>query len=224
MLIRHETASLNGSAVLGGVDQAPSNEFQNIADLSAPIPSPFAALWQACSLTLILLNQPREIAMNASVKVITIGKRVVSADQIAFIEPFDPAANPEFKPEKDFKGRVVLLDRDAVLTEQTPKDFAEANELLLFAEDDVAVSRTIVFKIETFEPTENFKPSRPFKTRLKWSDAAGVDQSKLLLTSAETVIAEILKAKGESASPLKRAAKRPARGRKGSPRMEAFQS
>jgi hypothetical protein len=31
--------------------------------------------------------------------VITIGKRLVSLEQIAFVEPFDPANNPEFKPE-----------------------------------------------------------------------------------------------------------------------------
>ena len=29
--------------------------------------------------------------------VITIGERLVPAEQIAFAEPFDPAANPEFK-------------------------------------------------------------------------------------------------------------------------------
>jgi hypothetical protein len=44
-------------------------------------------------------------------KVVTIGKRLVPAEQIAYVEPFDPSANPEFGPEKDFKGRVVLLNR-----------------------------------------------------------------------------------------------------------------
>src|ERR1700760_4358619 len=61
-------------------------------------------------------------------KVITIGKRLVSVDQVAFVEPFDPAANPAFKPEKEFKGRVVLLDRDMLLTEQTPREFAEEKQ------------------------------------------------------------------------------------------------
>lgn len=158
-------------------------------------------------------------------KVVTIGKRLISTDQVAFVEPFDPAANPEFKPEKDFKARVVLLDRDAVLTEQTVAAFAEENGLHLFVADNVAVSRAIVFKIEMFEPTESFKPSKPYKTRLKWSDATGADQSKLLVTEPETVIAEILKAKIQDPAPAKpAAAKRPARGRKGSQRMEAFRS
>lgn len=155
-------------------------------------------------------------------KVITIGKRLVSADQVAFVEPFDPSANPEFKPEKDFKTRVVLLNRDAVLTEQTPRAFAEEHGLHLFVEDDVAVNRAIVFKIEMFEPTESFKPAKPYKTRLKWSDTSGADQSKLLLTPPETVIAEILSAKVEAPVPAKRPARRPTRGRKGSPRMEGF--
>jgi hypothetical protein len=157
-------------------------------------------------------------------KVITIGKRLVPADQVAFVEPFDPASNPEFKPEKDFKGRVVLLNREIVLTEQTPQEFAAEHDLHLFTEDGVAVNRTIRFKIETFEPTESFKPSRPYQTRLKWSDLAGDEQSKLLVTAPETVIAEILKAKVETPAPAKPRASRPARGRKGSRRMEGFQS
>src|SRR5712664_1921796 len=112
-------------------------------------------------------------------KVVTIGKRLVPAEQVAFVEPFDPSSNPEFKPEKDFKGRVVLLNREIVLTEQTPQEFAAEHDLHLFVEDSVAVNRAISFKIETFEPTESFKPLRPYQTRLKWSDLSGDEQSKL---------------------------------------------
>jgi hypothetical protein len=93
-------------------------------------------------------------------KVITIGKRLVPAEQVAFVEPFDPSSNPEFKPEKDFKGRVVLLNREIVLTEQTPQEFATGHDLHLFVEDSVAVNRKIRFKIEIFEPTESFKPTK----------------------------------------------------------------
>jgi hypothetical protein len=157
-------------------------------------------------------------------KVITIGKRHLSVAQVAFVEPFDQAANPEFKPEKDFKARVVLVNRDAVLTEQTPREFAEAHELHLFTADDVAVNRTIAYKIETFEPTENFKPAKPYCTRLKWSDGSGSDQSKLLLTPPETVIAELLDVKANTSTPAKRPVRRPARGRSGSSRMEGFRS
>lgn len=48
-------------------------------------------------------------------KILTIGKRLVPLAQIAYVEPFDPAGNVEFKPEKDFKSRIVLTNRDTVL-------------------------------------------------------------------------------------------------------------
>ncbi len=157
-------------------------------------------------------------------KVITIGKKLVSVEQVAFVEPFDPTANPEFKPEKDYKGRIVMLNRDIVLTEQTPQEFAAEHELHLFTEDSVAVNRAIVFRVETFEPTESFRPAKPYKTRLKWRDLTGGEQSKLLLTEAETVIAEILGVKAELAKAAKRPARRPGRGRNGSRRMEAYRT
>ena len=155
-------------------------------------------------------------------KVITIGKRLVPVEQIAFVELFDPSSNPDFKPEKDFKARVVLIDRGVVLTEQTPEAFAAEHELHLFAEDNVAVNQLISYKIETFEPTESFKPTKRYQTRLKWNDLAGGEQSKLLLTAPETVIAEILQAKVEAPIVAKRPAGRQGRGRKGSRRMEAY--
>lgn len=153
-------------------------------------------------------------------KVITVGKKLVPIQQVAFVELFDPAANPEFKPERDYKGRIVMLNRDIVLTEQTPQEFAVEHELHLFTEDGVAVNRAIVFRVETFEPTESFNPTKPYKTRLKWRDLA--EQSKLLVTPPETVIAELLQATAELVKAPKRPGKRPGRGRNGSRRMEAF--
>ncbi|MCA1363416.1 hypothetical protein I6F14_23730 [Bradyrhizobium sp. IC3069] len=153
-------------------------------------------------------------------KVITVGKRLVAVEQVALVEPFDPAANPE----KDFKARIVMLNRDIVLTEQTPQAFAAEHELHLFTEDGVAVNRAIVFRVKTFEPTESFTPSKPYKTRLKWRDLTGGEQSKLILTTPETVIAELLGAKEELAKAAKQSARRPARGPNGSRRMEAFRS
>jgi hypothetical protein len=149
-------------------------------------------------------------------QVITIGRRLVPAEQIAFVEPFDPSSNPDFRPEKDFKGRLVLLNREIVLTEQTPEELASENGLYLFAEDTVAVNPTIRFKVETFAPTEKFKPSRPFQTRIKWRDLAGDEQSKLLLTAPETVIAEIVKAK-KLQRLTKQSAGRPTKNPIGSP-------
>ena len=49
-------------------------------------------------------------------------------------------------------------------------------------EDNVAANPATVFKVESFEPTENFKPTKPYLTRIKWRDQEGNEQSKLLLT------------------------------------------
>jgi hypothetical protein len=75
------------------------------------------------------LNLISTHAEEITMKVITIGKRLVPAEQVAFVEPFDPSSNPEFKPEKDFKGRVVLLNREVVLTGQTPQEFAAEHDV-----------------------------------------------------------------------------------------------
>src|ERR1700691_6260602 len=41
-----------------------------------------------------------------------VGDAFVPVEQIALVEPFDPASNPDFKPAKEFKARIVLLNRD----------------------------------------------------------------------------------------------------------------
>ena len=156
-------------------------------------------------------------------QVITFGKRLVPAEQIAFVEVFDPASNPDFKPERDFKGRVVLLDRDTVLTEMTPQDFAAAHNMRLLAEDNVAVGQAIAFKVETFTPTETFKPSRAYLTRIKWRDQDGNEQSKLLMTAPETVVTELSLRRTELPAPSKPAARRPAR-RRASSKIDAVRS
>jgi len=117
--------------------------------------------------------------------IVTIGKLLVPVEQIAFVETFDPASNPEFKPEKPFKGRVVLLNRDTVLTELAPQEFAEANGFHLFAEDNVAVNPLVAFRVETFTATETFKPSKAYLTRLKWFDPGRNERSRLLVTAPE---------------------------------------
>ena len=161
--------------------------------------------------------------------VITIGKRLVPAEQIALVEPFDPASNPEFQSDKPFKGRVVLLNRDTVLTEMAPREFAEAYCLRLLADDNVAVSQTVAFRVEIFTPTETFKPEKAYLTRLKWHDPDGNSHSKLLVTQPQAVIEELTRREGKlavssKAEPPGRPSARPARGRKGSRRMEAFEN
>jgi hypothetical protein len=81
--------------------------------------------------------------------VITLRREHIPVEQIAYIEPFEPPANGQFRPDKPYKGRVVLLSRETVLTEETPKDFAEANEFRFLREDNVATNPLISFRIRT---------------------------------------------------------------------------
>jgi hypothetical protein len=146
--------------------------------------------------------------------VITIGRGLVPVEQIALIEPFDPASNPEFKPEKLFKARVVLLNRDTVLAETPPHEIAEAYGFRMLAEDGMAVNPAIAFRVESFEATEQFNPTKAYATRLKWRDRDNNEHSKLLLTKPETVIAVVLR--GEAAAPAN-----PAKGSPNRPRSRA---
>jgi hypothetical protein len=120
--------------------------------------------------------------------IVTAGKRLISAEQIALIEPFDPASTPAVSYYREFKGRLLLLCRKFVLTEEAPSVFAEQHRCTMLQEDGVALNPKVEFKVERFEPTDKFTPARPFLTRLKWRDPDGAEQSKLLLTSPENVI------------------------------------
>jgi hypothetical protein len=141
--------------------------------------------------------------------VVTIGRRLIPLEQIAFAEPFDPASNPDFKSDKPFKARLVLLNRDTVLAEITAQEFADAHGFRLLAEDQIAVNPAISFRVETFTPTETFKPEKAYVTRLKWRDPEGNEHSKLLLTAPETVIAVALR--GGTDAPLRPGIPRPPR-------------
>jgi hypothetical protein len=152
--------------------------------------------------------------------IITIGRRMIPAEHIALVEPFDPSANPQFKNDKDFKARVVLLNRESVLTEDAPQTFAEANGFRMLADDGVATNPAIKFKVETFAATEDFKPAKPYVTRLLWRDQDGNEQSKLLLTKPETVIAVALCGETEPKSEASRRPAAPSSRRKSAPRAE----
>jgi hypothetical protein len=135
--------------------------------------------------------------------VLTIGRKHVPIEHIVFVEPFDPAANPEFKSETEFKSRIVLLNRDTILAESTPREFAEAHGFHMLPEDNVATNPNVIFRVESFAPTDDFKPSKPYLTRIKWRDRDGREYSKLLLAKPETVIAVALRGKSESGSDRK---------------------
>jgi hypothetical protein len=120
---------------------------------------------------------------------LTIGKRLIPLAHIALVEPFDAAAHPGMKSNKAFKARVVLLDRQSVLTEETIDEFAAAHAFRLLAEDQVATNPALRVSVESFAPAEGFEPTKPYRTRLSWRDLDGNTQSKLLLSPPETVLA-----------------------------------
>jgi hypothetical protein len=143
--------------------------------------------------------------------VVTIGKRLVPLEQIALVEPFDPASNPDFKSAKPFKARIVLLNRDTMLTEIAPQEFVDAHGFRILADDQIAVNPLIAFRVEAFEPTEAFKPAKAYRSRLKWHDPESGEHSKLVLTEPPTVIAVAVRG-GEEPS-MRVQAQRPPRAR-----------
>jgi hypothetical protein len=137
-------------------------------------------------------QQEKELPMTT----VTIGRKLIPLEHIAFVEPFDPAASPKLETDKAFLARVVLLNRESVLTEETPAAFALGHGFRMLPEDQVGVNGAIRFQVETFTPTEGFQPSKPFRTRLMWRGPEGETQSKLLLSPPETVLAIAVKGEG----------------------------
>lgn len=120
---------------------------------------------------------------------IVIGRKLIPPQHIALVERYDPSANPRFRTTRDFHGRVLLVNRDSILIEEPPQLFAETNAFRLLVIDHVAANPAIRFRVETFLPAEGFAPAKPYATRLVWRDLDGNDQSKLLLSEPETVLA-----------------------------------
>src|SRR5712691_6172658 len=124
--------------------------------------------------------------------VITIGKRLIPAEQIALVEPYDALANQRIQTDRDFLARVVLVNRESVLIEQASQAFAETNGFRWLALDEVGANPAVRFRVEKFEATKDFRPSKPYAARLLWRDLEGDQQSKLLLTEPETVLATLM--------------------------------
>jgi hypothetical protein len=153
---------------------------------------------------------------------VTIGKRLVPVAHIALIEPFDPSAHPGMKSDRPFKARVVLIDRQSVLTEEPLESFAAAQGFRFLAEEQIAINPAVRFSVETFAPTEGFEPSKPYKSRLMWRDLDGNTQSKLMLSQPEQVLA--IAVNGEGEAPPRGEVAGPSEGRNGSMRPRTRRS
>jgi hypothetical protein len=128
---------------------------------------------------------------------LTIGRRFVPLEHIALLEPYTPNEHGRMQSERPFKTRVVLIDRDSVLSEEPLAALAERHAFRMLNDEGLATNPAVRFAVEAFEPREGFTPTKPFKTRLLWRDHDGEPQSKLLLTEPETVLA--IAVRGESA-------------------------
>jgi hypothetical protein len=142
--------------------------------------------------------------------VIRAGKRLLPVDQIALIEPFTPSPTAPVVSEKEFHGRVLMTNRDIVLTEQSPSIFAEEHAFSLIADDNIAINPAIAHRVQWFGTSDDFNPTWPYQMRLRWRDPARVSRSKLLVTHPDTVL-EIITACARFA---KRPNGRPRRGGK----------
>ena len=171
-------------------------------------------------------SQPKTAEVSMQNDVVTIGRRLLPLEQIALVEPFDPTTNPDFKSDRPFKARLVLINRETVLAEFTPAEFAEAHRFGVLNEDDVAVNPTVAFRVETFTPTEAFRPEKAYETRLKWRDLDGNEHSKLLLTKPETVFSIAVR-RGSERRPEAKTLRRPTGARapkRSSRKFEAVRS
>ena len=146
---------------------------------------------------------------------ITVGKRLIASEHIAFVEAYDPSANPKFQTSREYKARLVMVNpADSVLTEETPQAFAAAHGFRMLQMDGVATNPAVRFRVESFVPAEGFAPRKEYVTRLLWRDLDGNDQSKLLLSDPETVLAVAVRGSTDAYAPAQEAADRPNRTRK----------
>jgi hypothetical protein len=122
-------------------------------------------------------------------KTIEFGKRIVPVEQIALVEPFDPETQKNMRSHRPFKSRIVLLNRDSILSETDSLAFAEEHGFRVLTKDGAATNPAVSFSVERFEATADFQPSKPFVSRLMWKDGDGNTQSKLMLSEPEDLIA-----------------------------------
>lgn len=130
---------------------------------------------------------------------IQIGKRFVPLEQIVLLEPFDTSAQTKLFSEKPYQTRIVLIDRDSVLSEEPLATLADRHAFRMLPEDGIATNTAVHFSVEAFERAEGFTPQKPYKSRLLWRGPSGQFESKLLLTEPEKVLAITVRGEASTA-------------------------
>jgi hypothetical protein len=143
---------------------------------------------------------------------IRIGKRLIPVEHVALIEPYVHTPDSPLRTNREFKSRIVLLNRDSVLSERVPDELAKEHAFRMLTADGVATNPSIHFGVEEFQAAENFTPTKDYLTRLSWLDFEGNSQSKLLLTNPETTLAVAVR--GEGTMPTTTEAVKPQRPRR----------
>lgn len=147
---------------------------------------------------------------------VTIGPRLVAPEHIALVELYEASANPRIETSKRFLSRVLLINRDSLLSEDAPAVFVDAHGFRMLPHDNVAINPRVNFQVEQFVPKEGFTPTKAWASRLLWRDLDGNQQSKLMLTEAELVFAVVAgdhaqaaEASRQTLSPAKAQRRRP---------------
>jgi hypothetical protein len=120
---------------------------------------------------------------------VVIGRRLIPTEHIALVEPFDQAALERLESERPFQTRLVLLDRSSVLTEEALEAFADEHGFKKLAGDGIAMNPAVAFKVEAFEASGEFQPSKPYRSRLLWRDQSGNTQSRLMIAEPQELLA-----------------------------------
>jgi hypothetical protein len=77
--------------------------------------------------------------------VIQVSRRIIPVEHVALVEPFVSDANAPLRSAREFKSRIVLLDKDSVLSEDTPAQLAKAHAFRMIAADQVATNPVVAY-------------------------------------------------------------------------------
>lgn len=124
---------------------------------------------------------------------VTIAKRLIPLEHIALLEPFSADELSRIKTDRPFKTRVVLLNRESVLSEEELEAFAAKYGFRMLLNEGIAANPLVAFSVEAFEPQEGFSPTKPYRSRLMWKDQTGEGQSRLLLAGPQDVLTVIVR-------------------------------
>lgn len=122
---------------------------------------------------------------------VTVGRKLIAQKHIALVELFETSASARIKTERGFLSRVVLVNRDSFLSEDPPAFFVSEHGFRMLPDDNVALNPLVLYQVEEFVPSEAYHPGKPYASRVLWKALDGNENSKLLLSLPEHVVAVV---------------------------------